>query len=56
MSAEFTRASKESMQKVSVNWAHSVNEGKLDGTSANWAHSTTKGFLQVYSINQDSIG
>ena len=56
MSTEFTRALKESMQKMSVNQTQLVNEGKLYGTSANWAHSVTKGLLQVCSVNQASVG
>ena len=56
MSINFTWASKKSLQKMSVNQAYSVNEGKLDGTSANWAHLVTKEFLQVCSINQAFVG
>ena len=37
--------------KLSVNWNHSVNKGKLDGTSVNQAHSVTKGSLWIHSVN-----
>ena len=40
---------------MSVNRAHSVNEGKLDGISANQPYSITKGFF-LYSFNQASVG
>ena len=43
VSTKFTRETKENVQKMSVNQAHSVNEGKLDGTSVNRAHLVTKG-------------
>ena len=33
---------KEDCAKLSVNWAHLVNEGKLVGTSINWDHLVTK--------------
>ena len=42
MSTEFTQETKKSVQKLSVNQAHSVNEGNMDGTSVNWAHLVTK--------------
>ena len=51
VSTEFTRETKQSVQKLSINRPHLVNEGKLDGTSVNWAHSVTKGILQVCSAN-----
>ena len=40
------------MQKLSVNWAHLVNEGKLDGTSINQAHLVNEENLDGTSVNQ----
>ena len=44
------------MLKKSVNQAHLVNEGKLDGISVDWAHLVTKGFSQVCNVNQAFVG
>ena len=52
MSTKFTQETKESVQKLSVNRAHLVNEGNLDGTSVNRAHLITKESLKICSINQ----
>ena len=45
VSTKITQASKEFMQRKSVNQAHLVNEGKFDDTNGDRAHSVTKGFL-----------
>ena len=52
VSTKFTRVSKRSSQKLSVNRGYSVEKGKLDGTNVNQAHSVTKGSLQMCSVNQ----
>ena len=51
VSIKSTRASKKIMYKMSVNQAHSINEGKLDGGNANRSHSINEGKLDGTSAN-----
>ena len=48
--------SKEIMVEKNANRVPMVNKGKLDRVSINWVHSVSKGFVQVHNVNQASIG